>query len=200
MVKRLADIDEVPIVGRFYKVPTVFGDWNGWRRYWPVMTPLHNDAEIIDFDRDHYHIDPRFVPDRIWQSVNRSGWRQNADIQFTGEPLQCGPHSHNPEGLPAAVERIIKCRRAMAYRDIFFIGTPATWPFRLETAYADQRLKAGLVCPHRGTCLKSMPVVNGVVQCPAHGLHWNVETGALVKWVDRSVYDVVAARRFLEGI
>jgi hypothetical protein len=53
-----------PIVGRYYLVPCVdaFG-YRGGKVTWPVMGPIHNDADIgITFE--HYHLDLRFLSDR----------------------------------------------------------------------------------------------------------------------------------------
>ena len=43
------------------------------------------------------------------------------------------------------------------------------------------RLKAGLICPHKGADLSTFePDERDCVTCPLHGLTWNVRTGELV--------------------
>ena len=69
------------------------------------------------------------------------------------------------------------------------------WQHALEAAYADTRLKAGLICPHRGADLSTFqPDKNGCVTCPLHGLQWNVETGELVPVPDRESAPVTFGR------
>jgi hypothetical protein len=53
------------------------------------------------------------------------------------------------------------------------------WQPRLESEYAAIRA-ACTRCPHRGFSLAGLPVKDGKVVCPGHGLQWNVKTGALV--------------------
>ena len=57
----------------------------------------------------------------------------------------------------------------------------SNWLEDLEEAYQGQRLKEGMVCPHRGADLSTFPVDDdGCVTCPLHALKWNARTGELV--------------------
>jgi len=168
MVKLLADLDHEPVVGEFYMVPTVSGVWN-YRpaRAWPVLLPGHTDAEIVNFPHFHYHLDTRFLP----QFLEDSLYRATTAPLMTYERL-------NPGGLPEPVLRRRRCQRRQY--DMSWLPKKSGWPQELQKAFRRQTLKPGRVCPHKGICLKSQPVVDGVVTCPGHGLRWNVETGKLV--------------------
>ena len=45
------------VVGQKYKIPTIRGE--------PVLLPKHTDPEFFNFDKEHYHLDYRFVPDAL---------------------------------------------------------------------------------------------------------------------------------------
>jgi hypothetical protein len=59
-MKRVSEITDEPVVGKFYMVPCVwyYGEWM------PVIGPRHDDKEVIGFTDKHYHKDVRFVSDR----------------------------------------------------------------------------------------------------------------------------------------
>lgn len=179
MVERLADLDHEPVVGQFYLVPTVVGIYFDLTpRPWPVLLPFHDDKEILGFAPWHYHPDPRFIPETVWRSLDFTNkwYGRSANECIAGSPLQTHERL-NPEGLPRPVERRRKCIRHMPDRSWM---SRVHFAKKLQAAYRDASLAPGMVCPHKGVCLKSMPIVDGVVTCPAHGLQWNVETGLLV--------------------
>ena len=192
-------------VGRYYEVPCVRARWCHWKPAWvPVLGPWHNDEKLLAFKPDHYHPDLRFVSDAMLARASgspaapRSGSPQAYPIvvEQIMPTTQPDPASRNdfmygyvhkhPDlvKLPPRDEtwfriRRMKCKRAS-------LGFPAhlpaamIWQARLCEAYADAKLKPGRVCPHRGADLSTIPPdENGVVQCPLHGLFWNVETGRL---------------------
>ena len=67
--------------GRFYLVPEVRAVWGiptrqdtmtaevhypphpRWRA---VLGPLHDDAQFLGFRHERLHVDPRFIPERVW--------------------------------------------------------------------------------------------------------------------------------------
>ncbi len=177
MIERIVDLAREPVVGKFYLVPTVRGRWCHYENIdWPVLLPCHEDEEHIGFGWLHYHHDPRFFPHRIW-NVRTQGLDDALAYQdVAGMPLMSSDMI-NAEGLPKPVWRRRKCLRAMPERNPM---RSARWFSNLESAFDGQRLKPGMICPHKGVCLKGVTVIDGVVQCPAHGLRWDVETGALV--------------------
>lgn len=76
--------------------------------------------------------------------------------------------------LEGIVYRRLKCRRELPP----YPYEQARWLPKLELAYAHARLKNG-ICPHKGVNLRSCPIMNGIVTCPAHGLRWQVDSGEL---------------------
>jgi len=155
-------------VGKFYNVPTVNGFVYDIRANWPVIGPMHQDAEIINFHYRHYHIDWRFVSDRLLNDVH---W--HTQIPY-GTVLHADRYGQRV--LPKPIMRRLKCKRDFTP----YPAHKATWLPELEKAHKGCKLKPGMVCPHRGVPLASIPGVNGIVTCPAHGLKWNVATGELV--------------------
>lgn len=149
-------------IGRYYSVlcapSTVFLRWV------PLLGPLHEDAEIVNFQEQHWHIDWRFVSQREW----------NHYCSFT-TPLAVPISEKNVDGPPC--HRRLKCKREMP---IFPGHGRVIWLKELEAAYQNDNLKPGLICPHRGIPLAGCPAKDGVVVCPGHGLAWNIETGKLV--------------------
>lgn len=163
------------VIGRFYSVPCVYA--KVWHMMTPIIGPLHEDKEHIGFDDLHWHIDWRFV------SVD-----QLAKLTFRGKvPVQAKVISQkNTAG--AIRQKWLKCKRAMPEFPLRPYGKRVvSWMEDLETAHEGARLKCGKVCPHRGMPLAGCPVNDGIVVCPAHGLAWDLESGALVKRVTPEV-------------
>lgn len=155
-------------VGKYYLVPCVRGQYFGVVADWPVIGPMHEDAEYIKFKWHHYHIDWRFVPHKLFRPL---GYKMGA--------LLLTNHISNPIGLPAPV-----LRRRKMYRPFQKFIWPATMSDaykKFAAAYSESKLSSGMVCPHRGLPLQGCPQDGDVVTCPGHGLRWNVITGELVK-------------------
>jgi hypothetical protein len=158
-------------VGKFYDVPTVYGEIRGLVRHWPVLGPMHSDGEIIGFAPDHYHLDWRFIGERVIDSVTHHG-----RMSMFATVIHAGVGSAlNPNGLPEPILRRLKCKRQ-------FPNYPhwrAPWMAKLEAHFAGCRLRHR-VCPHRGVPLNSLPVsTDGYITCPAHGLRFRADTGEL---------------------
>lgn len=51
---------ERPVVGRFYRVPCVYGDAYGLVSWWPIFGPEHKDRDL-DITYSHWHFDARFL-------------------------------------------------------------------------------------------------------------------------------------------
>lgn len=172
--KALSPDQNVYEIGRWYRVPCVFGRMFDWERWWPVMGPKHEDAEFIGFFQQHYHVDWRFVPKRF---MPRGG---NALAYPLHEPspaqLAAWPTTRINLPLPKPQARRAKCVRKLPP----FPALRVPWLKQLEAAHAGCKLKPGLICPHRGIPLASLPTIDGIVTCPGHGLRWNVTTGDLV--------------------
>lgn len=53
---------------------------------------------------------------------------------------------------------------------------------KIEDLCEGKTLKPGLICPHRGADLSHCPPdEHGVVECPMHGVKWNIHTGQMVR-------------------
>lgn len=162
-----------PVMGKSYWVPCVFAEkWYDQKNVWiPVLGPLHEDAEIIKFPEEHWHIDWRFVSQRLWKKV-RVPAGTVISAKFTT--------------LKVEMKRR-KCLReepyypALGSRRCSGSGRP-TWGEELEQKHAAARVKC-LRCPHRNLPLDPASVdVNGLVQCRGHGLRWHLRTGKLAPY------------------
>jgi hypothetical protein len=153
-----------PIVGKFYHVACVRSKASN-RPWLPILGPLHEDAQYTGFKPLHYHYDFRFIADYIFAGM-------------------CWPTPSRVFGVVATSANVditkIEVRRRKCHRQMpEYPHEHAVWLPQLEAAYADKKLKC-MTCPHRGLPLDGLPVKDGVVTCPGHGLRWHVETGCLV--------------------
>jgi hypothetical protein len=140
--------------------------------FWvPILGPKHEDAAYIGFPKQHYHFDFRFL--------KNGGFRYlvNAD----------SPKAHGcVAGDDAFHINTVRLLRRVCVRQMHewpvtdTRDRPISWMPALEQAFADKRMKC-MTCPHRGMPLNGMPVKDGVVVCPGHGLAWNIQTGELVR-------------------
>jgi len=156
-------------IGEFYRVPAVrVDDWSRYSGWLPVIGPMHEDAEIVGFHWQHFHIDWRFVSERLWRY-----WRDfpKAGSHF-GRPLQCPDTRGQRVILEGPVLRRLKCKRDPGV----FPRYMAKWVPALEAKFACARITNG-VCPHRGIPVSAMHREGDVLTCPGHGLQWNALTG-----------------------
>jgi hypothetical protein len=186
---KLQQIDSVcePAVGVRYLVPMVDGEYNGKRAWWPVLGPKHEDAEFINFPHQHYHIDPRFLSKaqvRFLGMSEESGTLYAPKRKIYSQNVFASPlHENTTPGLKRRIHSGVEHRARMMLRQMpSYPRYNARWLPTLEDAYADVKLKPGMVCPHRGAPLRGLtPDADGCVTCPLHGLRWNVTTGCLVR-------------------
>lgn len=178
----LSELREPPVVGCFYMVPVVNDyPWHGRRRTWPVLGPMHDDAEFFNFSEPHYHLDIRFLETRQLPFVRKhaEGALNYApgDVRFDGDLESAAVLIYPvvsrgdplPKGRPALARR--RCQRASFHCPVVdgriskmraHYGEPAE-PIRL----ADGRK----LCPHRKVDLSQFPPdTDGIVTCPLHGL------------------------------
>lgn len=161
------------IVGKFYKVPSVrVTTWNGFRGWLPVVGPKHEDAEFINFPWSHFHIDWRFVPQRILDYCGRPG--PEAALAW---PVQC-PDSRGARVILETALRRMKCKREAIRFPVE--RAEQRWLPELRKKYACAKLTNG-VCPHRGIPVSAMHRDGDVLTCPGHGLRWHAITGELIK-------------------
>ena len=186
-------------IGHRYRVPVVRGHWHGMLRahVWPVIGPVHDDADHLDFPQRHWHLDGRFLSDWNWQTVGYhaarvlSGPRIQVTGNFAGLPmgwkgcaaivlLQHPAGDHRMDSVPLPPRRLPLRRQPPPelhrYYDRFTFQGRFT---ALQHAYRNHRLR-GPVCPHRGANLTGQPLdPDGCITCPLHGLRWHVRSGAL---------------------
>lgn len=184
-MEKIENLNSPPVIGETYIVPCVLGKdpvrKNCAAQWWPVFRPKHEDTEYTkraiqekwsggeffnidevfygEQDPYHYHVDPRFAPTELysqWEVENES-WHnfvypENDDVEF----------------------REMKCIREMPPQRLF---TGFTRKFVED--HQVKEVKCGR-CPHKGTLLNSMPMDEGKITCPAHGLKFDCLTGKCV--------------------
>lgn len=170
------------VIGRLYLVPTAYGPLGSrWDDY-PVLGPKHEDKEIIGFKWDHYHYDFRFFNGRQWDYIVKLTTRTNGK-SYPHAWVMSERLDINPPVIPGEViYRRRKYRRAMPEftTEGLEMKSWRGWLPALEAAYTNATLKPGLICPHRGSSLRGLPVdEEGCVVCPLHGLRWHIESGKL---------------------
>jgi hypothetical protein len=158
---------EVKVVGRYYRVPSVyvkdFHDFIGWL---PILGPRHEDAEIVAFPWQHFHVDWRFAPAKL---CRRLSWRGPEYV--LAYPLQC-PDSR---GAKVIVEGPTLQRMKMK-RPQFQFPDNGGWVDRLRRHHACDKIVQGR-CPHRGLPVEAMHREGDILTCPGHGLRFNALTG-----------------------
>ena len=169
-------------------------------RWWPIAGTFHEDDDSVGFAHYHYHIDWRFVAPNlrgeIAEMIGERGDRMANAVITASHIRALGQDNHrsNTDNGPTPVESATPTARWYRRRDrIAYIAQPVPWSVigtrrwhrRMEDAVRHcmmQPAKDGTrTCPHRGTDLTSIePDENGIIECPAHGLHWSAGTGELV--------------------
>lgn len=173
MIERIDEISGQPVIGKMYLVPCVHvksgyvsflkSDWT------PVIGPKHDDAEIVSFVPEHFHIDWRFI--------------RPSDIGDEKEVLRSHGKVIDVKYVDRKIEnRRRKCKQEMPEFPVKYNGIDiVSWLPELERAFRDVKLKPDCrVCPHRGGPLTGLPVKNGMVVCSLHGLRWRLSDGAMV--------------------
>lgn len=171
-----------PQIGKYYLVQCVRTKWKGsdTTDWLPILGPKHDDNAIIHFPWVHWHLDFRFISDRLLDRLlNRIlgtlTWPQE-NQRFALLIVQ-----HASSVLEGPMLRLLKCKRLMPT----FPWDSPTWESvlrRLENVYEGCCFKpARPICPHQGIPLCGLPSEDGVVVCPGHGLSWDLRTGKLVR-------------------
>jgi hypothetical protein len=157
-------------VGKFYRVPCVWiNEFWGAKNIWiPVIGPMHEDADLINFKPRHWHIDWRFAPKRVVPTFPGQIYGTVLCKDLRGDAIA---ETKGPE---------LKLRKMQREWPTYpFKQVESVWLPKLREAFKGHRLK-GMVCPHRGIPLQGCPQDGDVVTCPGHGLRWNIKTGELV--------------------
>lgn len=158
-------------VGKYYRVPCVLTHKHSWlgSGWQPIIGPMHEDSGVVNFPYDHWHIDLRFVDGRRYkgriQILSPYTWPILKNDRYGGEVVKQGPEMKR-----------LRCKRVFPP----YPHDQAKWLPALQEEFCAVKMK-NMVCPHRGLPLEGCPRDGDVVQCPGHGLRWNVITGELVK-------------------
>ena len=181
------------VAGRRYTVRCVQADLEhrGMPRWWPVLGPMHRDAEILNIDFEHWHIDWRFVSDRRMRRLIAGLSERHERIQHENDLAAIvidvwTTGRHDSDGrwcTPKPTDRRRRCRRERLPR-WSNQSTEPTWRADLEHAYRDVKLvlrEGQWICPHRGAVIASADrSTNTTIECPLHGLVWCTQTRALI--------------------
>jgi hypothetical protein len=179
MIARVDELTGPVEVGKIYLVPTVTAIWNNSLQAWPVIGPQHSDKQCLDFDIQHYHLDPRFLAKRseddelYWRHAMASPMQTHAGL--------------NPDGLPAPVWRRRTCRRGgnpfnAKLIDLALTRLSGPWKchFDMWTGKQARHDGRGWVCPHRSVPLADHAPIDGVITCPLHLLRIDAATGMVL--------------------
>lgn len=178
------------IPGKFYNrlcIRACWPDGDSRPQWWPVHGPMHEDREFINFPHYHYHVDWRFlIRDQREKAIGPCRLPAIYNIPISAvmlseDPRQTAMLSDRPKDDPLRPQYAQTKKRR--YHGIPWPSTEqiptARWYDKLAAAYRDQKLKPGLVCPHRGAELAGIPPQEGIIICPMHGLQWRADTGEL---------------------
>lgn len=152
----------------------------------PVIGPKHEDAEVIGFPDEHWHIDWRFMKRDLYdQFVER--WQGKSSRVEGAEQMVLSNVVRS-----ALTDGKVHTRRLMMLREmpvspnaisaeewpLKWSGKP-DWFAELEVKYAEARSRCGL-CPHRGLPLVKQDA-GGRWVCSGHGLAFDaLDDGRLV--------------------
>jgi hypothetical protein len=152
-------------VGRTYLVPFGIGDFAGFYSEWPVLVPGHYDPLIDDTVPYHYHIDYRFCTYEQVRHMKRAFDSKSLDI-IASTSVTIPTNTNWPRYKP------LKCLRQFEEATGYFT--------KLHPAFVGTKLiksENGWVCPHQMTNLAVVPIIDGTITCPVHGLRWCAKTG-----------------------
>lgn len=179
-MQSIEELTSPPVVGRHYWVPTIEHEWDSMDGVWPVIGPMHEDAEIIKFPHPHYHLDGRFLS--AVQRRHADGLLFSMAKKLASLPMVANWAGMRGDVLPPLVRRRRRCSASsLPYLSETGYIIEGTFIEKLRAAFAGRRLiesRCGWVCPHRGAALGSIPPdANGVITCPLHGLQWKANSG-----------------------
>lgn len=181
-IQKIEDITGLPEIGKSYLVRCLllpYGAFHEYQTWAPVIGPVHEDADFFAVKDPHYHFDWRFWTKKLSRQLGEIDSSRVAYVEDRDMRLKLAYYSEYrrmrcirqmPTEWPALSDELKRERSKAVVRIVMR---------KLNAAYAGCTLNC-MRCPHKGIKLDSMPVVDGVVTCPGHGLRWNVTSGALV--------------------
>lgn len=172
----------------------------------PVIGHAHRDPELGPHaSARHYHFDFRFISAKQlyaafgvrarhhrWQYVlGAIHWcAETADEVMRSEGIKY-PGLLDKTVLAAKTQSLqteVLLRRCVRSSPIFPDQRSPQLPkkqlpitYTVEETCRGQRIDpANPVCPHKGIALHSVPIINGCIDCPGHGLRFDATTGEIV--------------------
>ena len=175
-----------PVVGKNYMVECVFGTISNIGphtippRWWPVFTPSHQDSIYFPRYRTFWK-DGEATDEVYYEDDPETPHHHHVDPRFTGTDYYT-PYEIENQNFHVTIRpeskvqlREMTCVREMPIQ-ILFTGFGKNF---LED-HNGKKLNRCKICPHKGTPLASMPVVDGKITCPAHGLQFDCKTSKCV--------------------
>ena len=171
-VQRLADLREPPVPGRHYMVPVIRDyPYCGRVDTWPVIGPLHEDADFFRFPYPHYHVDGRFLTKAQVSSITRQRSKYRPTVESI---LGASPLHHRGQPLPKGRPQLARRLCAAPAYGHAHQGQLAVIELNAHfsaPAAAIELADGRRLCPHRKVDLSQFPAdADGLVTCPLHGL------------------------------
>ena len=163
------------VAGRRYMVPCIsHPDLKrklfNWGKWVPLIGPLHQDMEYINFEPWHIHVDTRFLT--LSEDGYYSGSKALARVVTLSGRGEWS-RLHNESYLDICDNALLDLRRLQCRRPVPPVFPETRWASALQKAHAGCRIVDGL-CPHRGIPIAcGRRLAPGVRQCPGHGLAWD---------------------------
>lgn len=155
-MENIEELSSPPIVGQLYLVPCMFAkaSTDPESTWWPILRPSHNNNKYfkgVVYKRD----DPEAI------------FHYHTDPRFSVFPR----HNFIDDAGQVVEFQAMQCLREMPPQDRIYFG----FNKKFYKDYKNTRMRC-FRCPHRGINLESMPVRNGLIECPAHGLQFDSES------------------------
>ena len=171
---KVDELESPPVIGKSYLVKCIWGDTEGGDSRWlPIFGDPHvDDLDAANGDRDvagvpHIHYDLRFFT--------------NGDCYMTGWNYKDALVVKLNQGLKCIDKYNIRYRKREMIREwSLYLWESTEYLARFEQRYMDKKLDDCKKCPHWGTDLRGIPVIDGKILCPLHKLLWDAKDGSLV--------------------
>jgi len=170
-----------PVIGETYVVPCVLGQvYNigphliplAW---WPVILPSHQDTKYLPKFRTNWK-----DVDGVWTEIEETYYEENKNdnIHIHADPRFAPEENYMPYEIKnqdwhtiLTQESEIEYREMICLRDMPVQRLFTGFGKKFVEDHKGKKVKCGR-CPHKGVVLSSMPVIHGIITCPAHGLRF----------------------------
>lgn len=178
MYQKVEDIKRPLIKGEVFLVPCITRIDDNREYIYPVINHPHNDKENGQ-DHTHYHVDYRFVK---CYARDRNIYDDNGKLMAIIPPVVINKHSVHIYAKDQRVslrkeEKIVYIILPVINEDFFSI-TPIE--FIKKSKLKHHCIYKGK-CPHRGYDLSQVNPINGIIECPLHGLKFDAKTNKILR-------------------